>query len=98
MAWNLHPFYFEKLDEVLKIHWSVQPKMLFFALHLNHDTAESARVCWNIWHAIRCVVLSSLTLSAARGNYTHSFQVFGGRPFIFSVVDLYGLESSSFLF
>ncbi|GKB74788.1 hypothetical protein Tco_0936200 [Tanacetum coccineum] len=91
MAWNLHPFYFEKLDEVLKdslvlplsscrsikflvlfrIGWkletnlffsSVQPKMLFFALHLNHDTAESTRVCWNIWHAIRCGV-SSLSLS-----------------------------------
>ncbi|GJR99150.1 hypothetical protein Tco_0315659 [Tanacetum coccineum] len=72
MAWNLHPLYFEKLDEVLKdslvlplsscraikflvlfrIGWkletnlffsSVQPKMLFFALHLNHDTAESTR-------------------------------------------------------
>ncbi|GKA59383.1 hypothetical protein Tco_0758696 [Tanacetum coccineum] len=51
MAWNLHPFCFEKLDEVLKDSLvlplsscrSVQPKMLFFALHLNHDTAESAR-------------------------------------------------------
>ncbi|GKC37463.1 hypothetical protein Tco_1049847 [Tanacetum coccineum] len=60
-SWNPHPFCFEKLDEILKDSLvlplsscrSVQPKMLFFALPLNHDTAESARVCWNIWHAIK---------------------------------------------
>nr|GEW32287.1 WW domain-containing protein [Tanacetum cinerariifolium] len=40
-----------KLERNLSFR-SFQPEMLFLAWPLNHDIVASARVCWNMWHAI----------------------------------------------